>query len=559
MVKNILKNSTDLLFRKQTNILSAATVIALTVLFSRFLGLIKLRLLTDYFSVSDLGVFWAAFRLPNTIFDIIVMGALTAAFIPVFTQYISKERYKEANAIASTILNVSTIIFIVLSTLLFVFSSQLVNLLAPGLTNAEAELAANFTRIMLIGQALPLVLGNFLTGILQSYKRFLIPALAPIAYNIGIILSIFFLTPYMGLYAAVWGTVIGAFLFLLIQIPLVLHLRYRYVPVLDFKDPGVKEIGRLILPRTLGLAVVQLNYSVNLIISSIISTRAIAVFNFAQQLEQLPISIFAATISQAALPTLAEEQDQGDKLAAFKKTFLTSLHQIMFLVLPAAAILIVLRIPVVRLIYGASKFDWLATVDTGRTLAFLGLGILAEAITYLLVRGFFALHDSKTPVILSAIAVTFNIVLSLVFVPVLNLPIWGLGLSAAIADTIYAACLLFFLNRRVGGFNFNDLFVPAIKMLLAAVLTGIALYIPMKLLDQLIFDTTRTLPLLALTGVATATGLSVYVFFTWALQIEELNSFIALFRRAKKILFAAEETVSEVVSTTVTNEPIAHS
>ncbi len=555
MVKNLFRTSTEFLFRKQTNILSAATVIAATVLLSRLLGLVKLRMLTDQFSVTDLGVFWAAFRLPNTIFDIIVMGALTAAFIPVFTTYINKEKYEEANRIASTILNVSIILLLALSVVFFFFAGELITYLAPGLSAKQSALATDFTRIMLIGQTLPLVLGNFLTGILQSYKRFLIPALAPIAYNIGIILGIFFLSPVLGLYAPVWGTVLGACFFLIIQIPLSLHLKFTYRPVLALTDPGVREIGRLIGPRAFGLAVAQLNYMVNLIISSLIATRAIAIFNFAQQLEQLPVSIFAATISQAALPTLSEEKLRDDSLETFKKTFLTSFHQILFLVLPAAAILIVLRIPIVRLVYGASKFDWPATVDTGHTLAFLGLGIMAESVNYLLIRGFFALHDSKSPVLLSALCVVINIGLSLLLIPVLHLPIWGLGLSAATSDSLCAIALLFFLNRKVGGFSLPALLVPGIKMFLAAGLTGIALYAPMKLLDQLVFDTTRTIPLLALTSIATLVGLTVYALFTWALQIDELNAFIGLFRKIKRLIFSAEESMADVVAQAVTVPP----
>lgn len=550
MVKNLIKNGTDLLFRRQTSILSAASILAAAILLARVLGLVKYRLLTDRFTVSDIGIYLAAFRLPSTIFDLIVMGALTTAFIPVFTSYLAKDKEKEANLIASTILNLSIIVFFLFSLLFLIFADPLVRLIVPGLSPKEIALVIPFTRIMLIGQTLPLILGNFLTGILQSHKRFLLPALAPVFYNLGIIIGIVFLSPMFGLYGAVWGVVFGAILFFLIQIPLTLHVNYHYTPRIDLHLQGVREIGRLIVPRTLGLAITQLNYTANIIISSLLSARAITIFNFAQQLEQLPVSIFAATISQAALPTLSEEQQKDDHLEAFKKTFLTSFHQILFLTLPAAAILIVLRIPIVRLVYGASKFDWLATVDTGRTLAFLGLGLIGESLINLLVRGFFALHDSKTPLILGSITVIMNIVLSIIFIPLLHLPIWGLALASAIADSLYALILIISLNLKVSRFSVKALLIPAVKMVLAAAITGFSLYIPMKLLDQLVFDTTRTVPLIMLTGTASLIGLSVYLFLTWVLEIEELQSFLTLFTKIKKILFSAEETVSEAVSET---------
>jgi putative peptidoglycan lipid II flippase len=299
-------------------------------------------------------------------------------------------------------------------------------------------------------------------------------------------------------------------------------------------------IGKLIIPRTLGLAFNQLNYTANLIISSIISTRAITIFNFAQQLQQLPVGIFAATISQASLPTLAEESDREDQLVAFKKTFLTSLHQILFLVLPAAAILTVLRIPVVRLVYGASKFDWPATVETGRTLAFLGVALVAESSVNLLVRGFFALRDSKTPMIIGGIAVLINILFSVAFVFFFfstTRPVWSLAFAAAVSDISYASMLLFYFSKRVAGFDKQALFLPALKMGLAAIAAGLCLYVPMKLLDQLIFDTTRTVPLLMLTATASVLGLSVYLFFTWLLDIPELRSFTALIGKARRIFF----------------------
>ncbi len=550
MVNNLIKNGRDLLFRRQTNILSAATVIAAAVLFSRILGLFKYRLLTDKFSVSDIGIFITAFRLPNTVFDLIVMGALTTAFIPVFTSYIAKGRNEDANKIASTILNISILAFFLFSLLFFIFADFLIKIIAPGLSASEMALAIPFTRIMLLGQTLPLILGNFLTGILQSHKRFLVPALAPVAYNFGIILGIVFLSPALGLYGAVWGVVLGAVLFLLIQIPLCLHLNFSYRPKISWRHPGVAEIGKLILPRTLGLGVTQLNYFANLMISSLISTRAITIFNFAQQLEQLPIGVFAATIAQAALPTLSEEHENNDRFATFKKTFLTSLHQILFLVCPAAVILIVLRIPIVRLVYGASKFDWPATVETGHTLAFLSIGLVSEAAINLLIRGFYALRDSKTPVIIGSLTVVLNIILSFGFIflfPFWGKSVLGLAAAAAIADTLYALVLISLLNRRVLSFNQRALLLPAVKIVFAAILTGLALYVPMKLLDQLVFDTTRTVPLIMLAGTVTSIGLAVYLFLTWLLEIEELKSFLALFNRFKK------EAAVEVI-----NEPVAN-
>lgn len=548
MVKSLFRNGTDILFRRQTNILSAATVIAAAVLISRILGLVKYRFLTAIFDPSEIGIFLAAFKLPNVLFDLIVIGALTTAFIPVFTSYITRGDHDEANRIASTVLNLTFIAFGVFSLVFMIFADPIMKFIAPGLSPAETTKVVFYTRIMIVGQTFPLLMGNFFTGILQSHKRFLIPASAPILYNLGIILGIIFLAPSMGLLGVVWGVVIGAILFALVQVPLVIHLKFRYTPTWNLDHPGVVEMAKLFFPRLLGLSVNQIGYLVTFSISSLLGPRGITFFSFAQQLAALPVSLFAATISQAAFPTLSEEREKDKDLSEFKRTLLTCLHQILFLVLPSAAILIVLRIPVVRLVYGSAKFDWFATVDTGRTLAFLGVALVFESMANILVRGFYALHDSKTPVSIGIVTVILNIILAVVAIPILHLPIWGLGLAMAITDTVYATTLLVFLHFKANRFPLYDLLVPAGKMFAAAVLTGVSLYIPMKLLDQLVFDTTRTFPLILLTSVATFIGLSVYLFLTWVFDIKELQSFIALFGRIKKFLLATEKEVSEVVS-----------
>ena len=175
--------------------------------------------------------------------------------------------------------------------------------------------------------------------------------------------------------------------------------------------------------------------------------------------------------------------------------------------------------------------------------------MIFESATNLIIRGFYALHDSKTPVIVGVITVTINVVLASIAVPILHLPIWGLALAMAVADTIYAVVLMILLNIKTQGFPMYDLLMPAFKMFIAATLTGVSLYVPMKLLDQLVFDTTRTYPLILLTGTATIIGLSVYLFLTWVLDIKELASFLTIFTKIKRLLIATEKEVADVVTT----------
>lgn len=548
MVK-LLKNTIRIFNHQQNSILSAASVIMTAVLLSRILGLLRDRLLAARFSPHELGVYYAAFRLPNMIFELLVMGALATAFIPVFTSYLDTKGKEEAYTLASSVINIGIFIFALFLIPLVLFTKQVSLLLAPGFNGSQIDQMVSFTRIMLVAQVFPLILGNFFTGILQSYRNFLVPSLAPIIYNLGIIFGIIVFTPSLGLYAPVYGVVIGACLFALIQIPSILSYGYRHRLDFDWQNPGTKAVGKLMLPRTLGLAVSQIDTTIDLILSTLLGAGMVTVFNFAQHLQQLPVGLFGASIAQASLPALSSSYAQKN-LESYKKIFVSSFHQILFLVVPLSAILIVLRIPIVRLVFGASTlFDWESTVLTGKTLAYFSISLFAQSLVHLLARSFFAMHDSKTPVIVGAISVIINTVLSIVFILSLHLPVWSLGLSASIASLVNMILLLVVIYRKVGSFNPYEMFLPVVKIFLSAIIAGIAIYIPIKLLDQLVFDTTRTFNLFILTGISAGMGLTVYFFFAWFLGLSQVSILNKLLTRGKiKRAGVVIDTSQEVVN-----------
>jgi len=449
------------------------------------------------------------------------------AFIPVFTEYMEKKGQAEAFELARSILNISLLIFILAAILIFIFANPLIaSFIAPGFTPDKQTQVASLTRIIIFGQVI-LVIGSFFIGILQSFQRFIIPAFAPVFYNLGIILGIIFLSGSFGILGAAIGVIIGAALHALIQLPMIWSMGFRFKFPPRLFHPGVKEIVGLVSVRTIGLAAEQVNETVGLALASLVSVGSVTYLTFAQHLQVVPIGLFGATLAQAALPVLSSERSRG-KIEEFKSTLLTTMHQILFLCLPAAAILIVLRIPCVRLVFGASQFDWQATVLTGKTLGFLSVGLAAQAISLLLVRGFYALKDTKTPVLVSLLVVAVNVALSVYFVRFLGLPVWSLGLSFSISTILSAILLIWTLHFKVGGFKVSDILGPFSKMLMATIIMGIALYIPIKLLDQVIFDTTRTVNLLVLTGLASIFALSIYVVLVWFMKVKELSTFLNL-------------------------------
>lgn len=544
----MVKNLFSLLYSRQTSILSAASIMMATLMFSKILGLIRDRLLAHVFSPDQIDIFWAAFRLPDLIFQIIILGALSVAFIPVFTEHLEDRGKEDAFEMARAVLSVFLIVFILVTIVIYFLAEPIIaNFIAPGFSPEKQLQVVVLTRIILFGQII-LVLGSFFIGILQSFQRFIVPALAPVFYNLGIILGIVFLSKFFGIMGAAYGVVIGAFMHAAIQLPLVWSMGFKFKLPTKFFNSGVKEIVRLMSVRTIGLAAEQINETVGLSLATLSSVGSVTYLTFAQHLQVVPIGLFGATLAQAALPVLSSERARG-RIEEFKITILTTLHQILFLTLPATAILIVIRIPVVRLVFGAARFDWEATVLTGATLAFLSIGLAAQAISLLLVRGFYALKDTKTPVVISLIVVLLNIVLSVYYIVVLQLGVWSVGLANSISAILSAVLLFFMLHFKVGKFDLQAVLMPLFKMFMATVIMGVALYVPIKLLDAVIFDTTRTINLLVLTGLSSVFALSIYGLLVWFLKVRELDTYIELFKRFGK--FQTQLKSKEILPETV--------
>jgi putative peptidoglycan lipid II flippase len=552
----MMKRVWSFFLNKQASVRSAATVLIIMVFASRILGLFRDRLLAARFSPDELGVYFAAFRLPNFLFELLVMGALTSAFIPVYTKYITLGKQQEAWRISNTIITISCILLACIAIPILIWTKEVSHFIAPGFSDVQVEQMIGFTRLMIMAQVFPLLIGNFFTGILQSHNLFTIPAIAPVVYNIGIIIAVVSLSASIGLWAPVVGVGIGAVLFMCIQIPSLIKLGYRSRIDLDIHNQGVREIGKLMIPRTMGLAVSQVDTTVDLILSTLLGARMVTVFNFAQQLQQFPIGLFGATVAQAAFPLLSQATAADDK-EKFTKTLYSALNQIIFFIMPISVLFIVLRIPIVRLVFGASRFDWEATVLTGMTLSMFAISLSAQATSQLLSRGFYALYDTKTPVIIGISTILMNTICSVIFVQVYKLPVWSLGLSTSIASIVNVLLLISFLGKRVGVKSMAQMFYTPFKITVASLVTGLALYVPLKLFDQLVFDTTRTFGLLLLTGVASLSGLAMYMFLVWVFDVREVKTFVSMIsqiRRPKQIIL---ESANEVVGNGGQNNPIS--
>lgn len=554
MVKNLLRGGKNLLYGKQVSILSAAAVIMLAIAASRVLGLIRYRTFAHFFEPQSLDTFLAAFQLPDLIFEVLVLGAMSSAFIPVLSSYLGKGREKEGWQVVGLSLNVLLTFFSVFALVVFVFAEPIYGLIARGFSPDQVAQTAAFARILLVAQLL-FVASYILTGVLESNQRFLAPALAPLFYNVGIIATTWFFAPTLGLYAPVIGAVFGAFLHLVVQLPLALSLGFRPVFSFNLRNPGLITMGKLALPRILELSIFQVKRLSDLFLASLIA-GGLTYFKFADSLAVFPVGIFGLSIAKASLPSLSRQAAEK-KLEEFKSTFASSFKEILFLVVPASIFLAVLRIPAVRLAFGAAQFDWQDTVQTGYVVSAFSLGVFAYALSLLISRAFYALHDTATPVKVSLITIFTNVVLAFTLVLGLGLPIWGLALAYSLAGIVQVIILLAILGRKVGGFSNYRLGASFLKITAAAGVAGTTMFILLKILDRsawdrklsflgdlglalpttfdrFVLDTRYTTNLIVLTGLVALIGFSVYLLFAYFLKIEELRILVRAIKRFTK-------------------------
>ena len=543
-----IQRGLSVLVRRQTNILSAAFVIMGTVVLSQILGLIRQRLLLATFGASNiLGIYNYSSQLPDAIFQLTIAAALSSAFIPVFSQYLTNNLHQQAYKVASTLLVFGLTIFAFVSILLAIgapFFLQIFNL-GGQFNSSQMTLMANLMRLMMVGELL-FIIATFFTAVLQSYNRFFLPGLAAASYNLGIIIAIVFLSKPFGIFAVPLGVILGSTIYICIQLPVVKYVGFSFHPSFSQDSlQGIKKIMKLMWPNMFSILISQLGIvGLAALISYLVTPgRMHVIFDIAKTLAYAPVVLFGLTISQAALPVLSREKDKPQE---FRTTLLTSFNQMLYLVLPISALILILRIPLVRLVFGASGFDWSATLLTGHVLIYLSFSIFAQALTTLLTRGFYALQDTRTPFILSTISTAVMIIMGGIFVVEFHLGLESLAVAFAAGNILDLILSMILLNKRIGGFDIRSLYIPMGKIVIATIFTGVALYIPIKLLDQLVFDTTRTINLILLSGISSLAGLMLYLFLTWLLDVKEASTFLLLFKKVgnwREILGERKEVI----------------
>ncbi|MFH1235914.1 MAG: murein biosynthesis integral membrane protein MurJ [Parcubacteria group bacterium] len=523
--------------RITTTVTGGAIIIATASVASRLLGLIRDRILASMYGAGEtLDAYYAAFKLPDLIFNILVLGALSSAFIPVFVRYLVKNGSvspdSETWRLANSLLNILLIGLVVVGGAFFIFAEQLIPVIAPGFDGSRMGLTIQLTRIMLVAIVF-FGVSNIATGILTSFKRYVSFAFAPVMYNLGIIFGIVVLSGRYGILGVAYGVVIGAVIHMAVQVPSIFRLGYRYRPLLDFKHEGVRQVGKLMIPRAFGLAVAQVDQLISVIIGSTLAVGTVAVFNFANNLQSFPIGVFGYSLAIAAFPIFSEAFAQNDT-KKFVEYFSIAFRRVLFLIIPVSVLMLLLRAQIVRLVLGSGNFGWADTILTAQTLGYFSLSLFAQALIPMLARSFYALQDTKTPVKVGLLSVGINLILGWTLSRMWG--VIGLGLAFSVASIVNMLFLLILLHHRVGNLDDNRIANSTLKILFISSVMGLVSWGMLRFL-AIGVDMQRFVGVLIQGVGAGVVGIIVYLTLAVIMKCEEIHILTSWVKKTKAQLF----------------------
>jgi len=516
---------------------------------SRILGLVREQVLLHYLGASDaMDAYRIGFRFPNLFRDLFAEGAMSAAFVPTFTRHLSESGKESAWRLAKLMITTLIVVTGAIVLLGIVFAEPLVRALASGyaVVPGKLELTITLTRIMFPILTL-IAVAAAVMGILNSLRHFFIPALSPAMFNVVTIAVAVLVVPFVmpaGLAGVSPGTlsvdglrlpiiviaistVLGGVAQLALQWPTMMREGYRYRPILDWKDPGLRRVLLLMGPGTLGLAATQLNVAVNMFLATRQGTGAQSWLEVAFRLMYLPIGLFGVSIATAVLPAVSRHVVERDTRAS-RDTVADGLALMMALNVPATVGLIVLSVPIVRVIFEHGRFLPADTLATAAALRFYALGLVGYSVVRIASPTFYALGQNRIPVIVSVIAVVVNAVLNIILVNVMGYR--GLALGTSVAALFNATVLFVLLRRSLGGLNESRLLASFVRIVVASAVMGlVTLFV-----DRWLSGVLPAHPIVwQIVHVALDIGaaLGVLAASAWLLGIHELNEGIQMVLR----------------------------
>lgn len=529
---NIIKK---LFFNEIDSLASAAVVLGFFSLASKTLGFVRDRILYSTFGTGDqLDTYLAAFRIPDTIFNLLIIGALSASFVPILSKYFYDKEEAQAWKTINDVLNIFLFSVVAGCAMLAVFAPFFLQFIVPGWSGEKLATTLVLARIMLLSPIL-LTVSTVVGAALQSSKRFMMFALAPAAYNVGIIIGAVFFTKTIGVYGLAIGVILGSAFHFLIQLPVLFSLGYRYKISFDLKNPDVKRIFRIMVPRTLSLGVNQINFFIITIFASLLASGSLSVFYLAGNIQNIFFGLIGISFSVAAFPALSAYFASGEK-GKFTAVFSRTMREIIFFIIPATVFLVIFRSEIVHFIGGKGDIDY---INAEKSMVFLSLGLTAQSLVSHVVRTFWALGDTKTPFYTSLFGLVANVGAAIWFVFYSNLGVAGLSIAFSLMNIVNFFALYFFLRRKIDYLDEAHVVSSFAKIFAASLLGGIAVWFLAGLFPE-DFSKMGNLALafrLAAGSIATALAFS---FFAWMFGVNELAAFMHAVKRRLVNIFAAD-------------------
>lgn len=461
-----------------------ALAVMLSGLVSRALGLLRDRMLAHDFGAGPvLDAYFAAYRLPDLLYNLLIVGGLSAVFLPIVSRHLASDAEGRAVAfrVANTLLTAVSLLLTGIALILVLLAPLLVQVMVPGFDDERSRLTVVFTRIMLL-QPVLLGLSSILSGLLLAFHRFRAYAAAPVFYNAGIILGILFFVPAVGLQGLAWGVVFGAVLHLLVQVPAVARIGFRLRLTPPFALDSFREVSQLFIPRLVALLGNQVGGIVVTVVGSGLLAGSISAYLLADNLRSVPVGLVGIPLAVAAFPFLATAVAR-QRAQVFVSTLVDTVRLTLFFAVPASVFLILLRSQIVRVILGTGSFDWEDTRTTLSVLGILSVAIVAQSLIPLLARAFFSLHDTRTPMGVSLLVISLHVLGALVLVP--RFGVQGLAWAAVSALLAEFVLLLTILHAKLQGLQDRLLFLSLGRVALASLAGGLVIQGPGVLLARL--------------------------------------------------------------------------
>lgn len=506
------------LFSGENSVRGASIILIITLTLSNVLGLLRDRFLTKNISTYDLDIYYASFRIPDLIFNFLILGAISSAFIPIFSDFIAQKKLKEGYKVTNTLLNIAVIMMIFFAAILWLLMPVLMPMVVPSFDSYRMNESIRFSRLIMLTPIF-FSISYILSGVLNSFKRFFIYSLAPLFYNLSIIIGASVFAPKYGLIAVVYAVIIGSIIHALVQLPSVVKLGFKYQPIIDFKNKAVKRVIKLMIPRTIGMGMNQIMLVIYTAIASTLAVGSISAFNLSNNIQTMPVVVLGTSFATAVFPTLTLKISEGDK-NGFAFYFNRSMRSIAFLLIPTTVIFILLRAQIVRLILGSGKFGWDDTKKTALTLGFFALSLLAQGLIPLISRGFYALKNTRTPMYISIFTVFVSVIFGYLLANAMGVA--GLALAFSIGSFINAIILFYYLARIYPEIVDPGVLFSFLKTIIISLFMGILVWISMHIASNYV-EMNRFWGVLAQTLIACLVGVVSYFILSYLFNFHEMK------------------------------------